>query len=287
MFFKLVGYAMANKFFIFGYGYTARYLTQTLTDQEYIGTSSQNSCNDNVQIIAFDHPQIEVFLAQSSYILVSIPPTVACGDLVLAKYAALLQKYAGRVKWLGYLSSTGVYGDYNGSFVDETSPCKAQGPSGQLRLAAETNWLNFARKYNLPLHIFRIAGIYGPGRNVLERIKNGNKKFSIYKKDQYFSRIHVADIAQVISASIKRPNPFNIYNVADDIPAPSHEVDAYACALLKMPELRQIAFTDAKMSPMEQEFYNNNKRVSNIKITNELHVKLLYPSYIEGLSKII
>lgn len=152
-------------------------------------------------------------------------------------------------------------------------------------MEAENAWLSYAKYNKLPLHIFRLTGIYGPERNPLERIQSG-KKYSIYKEGQMFSRVHVDDIVSILLASIKTPNPLSIYNVADDEPAASHEVDAYAASLLKQVALPLISFEEASLSPKEQEFYLSNRRVSNEKIKRELNIVLRYPSFREGQSKI-
>ena len=142
-----------------------------------------------------------------------------------------------------------------------------------------------AQNYQLPLHIFRIAGIYGPQRNALTRIAQG-KTQTIYKENHNFSRIHVEDIAAVLIASIKNPNPISIYNIADDEPAPAHEVDEYAAHLLHAPMPEKVPFELATLSPMAKEFYTHHRRVSNAKIKQELLVKLTYPTYREGLQQL-
>jgi len=217
--------------------------------------------------------------------LISVPPIPGIGDLILSNYSDLIKQYAAHIEWIGYLSSTGVYGNYQGNWVDESSICRPQSSSGILRLEAENAWLSYARYNKLPLHIFRLAGIYGPERNPLERIQSG-KKYSIYKEGQMFSRVHVDDIVSILLASIKKTNPLSIYNVADDEPAASHVVDAYAASLLKQVPLPLILFEEASLSPKEQEFYLSNRRVSNEKIKRELNIVFRYPSFREGLSKI-
>ena len=197
----------------------------------------------------------------------------------------MIKKHAAHIKWVGYLSSTSVYGDHQGNWVDEESECNPQGVSGLLRFKAEQAWLAFAELNQIPLHIFRLAGIYGPDRNSMQRIYAG-KKYSIFKEGQLFSRIHVDDIVSVLLASINAPYPFSIYNVADDEPAASHVVDAYASLLLKRAALPLLSFEKAPLSPMEKNFYSNNRRVSNLKIKHELNVSLQYPSFREGLSQI-
>jgi nucleoside-diphosphate-sugar epimerase len=208
-----------------------------------------------------------------------------CGDPVLANFVDLIKKYARQFQWLGYLSSTGVYGDHQGGWVDESSPSLSLGHQAKLRLHTEKAWCFLAENHQLPLHIFRIAGIYGPQRNALTRIAQG-KIHTVYKENHFFSRIHVDDIAAVLIASIKNPNPMSIYNVADDEPAPSHEVDAYASYLLKMPAPEKIPYARATLSPMAKEFYTHHRRVSNAKIKQELFIQLKHPTYREGLKNL-
>lgn len=279
-------------FFIFGFGYTATWLAQKLTSLgfEVVGTTRQENKklmnhSSTIRLIDFDASDIESYLSKATHLLISVPPLEGDGDSVLSSYSQLISRHAEHIKWLGYLSSTGVYGDYQGNWVDEESICIPQSASGILRMEAENAWFAYAKKNQLPLHVFRLAGIYGPQRNPLERLHAG-KKYSIYKEGQVFSRIHVDDIASVLLASIKNPHPLSIYNVADDEPAAPHEVDAYASFLLKQPPLPLIAFDQVSLSPKERDFYLSNRRVSNAKIKKELNIVLNYPSFREGLTKI-
>lgn len=283
---------MTPVFFIFGFGYIANRLAEKLTSLGFdvVGTTRQErkiTTNHSpvIALIDFEASDIEYYLSRSTHLLICVPPAVDKGDLVLYNYSELIKRHARHVEWLGYLSSTGVYGDYQGNWVDESSICRPQSSSGILRLEAEKAWLSYAKCNKLPLHIFRLAGIYGLQRNPLERIQSG-KKYSIYKEGQVFSRIHVDDIVSILLASIKKPNPLSIYNVADDEPAASHVVDAYAASLLKQLPLPLILFEEASLSPKEQEFYLSNRRVSNLKIKKELNIVLHYPSFREGLTQI-
>ena len=236
------------------------------------------------KIVDFSSADIDKVLKQSTHLLMSIPPVAGIGDPMLANFS-LLEKYHQQLEWVGYISSTAVYGNHYGAWVDETKPPANLGARAILRLEAEIAWLDIAKKLELPLHIFRLAGIYGSNRNVLRDIFNG-KTESIYKEGNFFSRIHVEDISKVIQASIQEPNPHSIYNVADDLPAPSHEVDAYACFLLNKQPLPLIPFEQAVLSDMGKEFYSNNRRVSNAKIKKEFKLQLNYPSYKEGLMQL-
>lgn len=208
-----------------------------------------------------------------SHILSSIPPQET-GDIVLP----LIANPHPLIPWLGYLSTTGVYGDYGGDWVDETSELRPNNTRLQRRVAAEKEWL--ARGG----HVFRLAGIYGPTRNALVDIKN-NEARRIDKPGQVFSRIHAHDIAQVVLASMLQPNPASVYNVCDDLPAPAHEVVTYGCELLGVTPPPMIPFEQAEMSVMGREFYSANRRVKNDKIKTELNVKLQFPTYHEGLAQ--
>jgi nucleoside-diphosphate-sugar epimerase len=283
---------MSASFFIFGFGYTAALFSQKIAQLGFniIGTTRgqrKNAITESLAItlIDFEAQDIERYLSQSTHILISIPPIVGIGDFVLSHYADLIKRHATHIQWLGYLSSTGVYGDHQGRWVDEESICRPSSSSGILRLEAEQAWLSFACENQLPLHVFRLAGIYGPGRNALERIHLG-KQFSIFKEGQVFSRIHVDDIVSVLIASIKSAHPLSIYNVADDEPKSSHIVDAYAASLLQRSPLPIVQIEDASLSPMEQDFYSSNRQVSNFKMKKELNVALQYPSFREGLTQI-
>lgn len=282
---------MSRCFLIFGFGYTAQILAPKLLSQGFtvVGTSRniekhQNN-NLNLKLVDFNSPDLEKYISQSTHLLISIPPTNGVDDLVLVQYGESIKKQAAHLQWLGYLSSTGVYGDYQGDWVNEDTMCMPQTPSGIARLKAEKSWTLYAKENQLPLHIFRLSGIYGPGRNVLERLIKG-KKFSIFKKEQVFCRIHVEDIASTLCASLKWPNPLSIYNVSDDEPAPAHVVDHYGAMLLHQKAPLLLPFSEASLSPMEREFYANNRRVSNAKIKKELDVTLKYPTYREGLTQI-
>ena len=281
------------KMLIFGFGYTASYLLKHLAALDFytIGTSRSQKFSalqqeQKVELIDFSEVDVEKSLSTVTHIIVSIPPSSNLGDPVLVHFGELIKKYASQCQWLGYLSSTGVYGDHQGEWVDESSIPRALGPQGALRLDAEIAWIDLAKNYQLPLHIFRIAGIYGPQRNALTRIAQG-QIHTIFKANHFFSRIHVDDIAAVLVASIQHPSPMSIYNIADDEPAPAHEVDAYAARLLHVAAPEKIAYEHAVLSPRMQEFYTQHRRVSNAKIKQELGVKLLYPTYREGLQSLL
>lgn len=217
-----------------------------------------------------------------THIVVSIPPDTG-GDPVLLHHAKDLAVRASEIKWFAYLSTTGVYGDHGGGWVSEESALTPNTERGQRRLDAENGWLALHRRHGLPVHVFRLAGIYGPGRNQLVSMLDGTAK-RIIKPGQVFSRIHVDDIAAVLEASMARPNPGAAYNVCDDEPCPPQDVAAFAAELLDLPVPPAIPFDEAQLSPMARSFYADSKRVSNARIKRELGVKLRYPSYREGLA---
>jgi nucleoside-diphosphate-sugar epimerase len=219
-----------------------------------------------------------------THLLVSVPPGLA-GDPVLAVHG---DDIAGieDLAWLGYLSTTGVYGDRGGGWVDETAELSPSGERGRRRVAAEAGWLELWRDRGVPVHIFRLAGIYGPGRNPFDALRAGTAK-RIDKPGQVFSRIHVADLASVLVASIARPRPGAVYNVCDDDPAAPEAVVAHAAALLGLPEPPLVPLEVAELSAMARSFYDDNKRVSNRLIKNELGVTLRYPDYRAGLAAIL
>lgn len=281
---------MRRGFLIFGFGYTAKALAPQLIEQGFrvvatFRTRDKHQCHPDIKLIDFDSPSIESDLSLATHLLFCVPPSTALGDSVFIKYADLIRKQAPHLEWLGYLSSTGVYGNHEGNWVDEESECTPHTPAGIARLKVELDWRSFAQKHQLPLHVFRLSGIYGPGRNVFERLIKG-KKHSVFKENQVFCRIHVDDIVSTLLASIRSPNPLSIYNVSDDEPAPVHVVDDYAARLLHQAPLSLIPISAAHLSPMEKEFFMNNRRVSNLKIKQELHVALKYPTYKEGLTEI-
>lgn len=267
--------------FCFGLGFSAQALARRLVPQGWTVTGTSRSGDDGA--IAFDgtRPLPASAFAGVTHLLTSVPPGEK-GDPVIDCHRDDLSRLARSLRWAGYLSTTGVYGDRGGEWVDEGSPLAPTTTRGERRLAAETAW----QKLGLPLHIFRLAGIYGPGRNQLVSLRNGTAK-RIVKRGQIFSRIHVEDIAGALAASIDKPHPGRAYNVCDDEPCPPQDVVAFAAELLNMPAPPEIAFEDADLSPMALSFYAESKRVSNRCIKDELGYRLIYPSYREGLRALL
>jgi nucleoside-diphosphate-sugar epimerase len=221
-------------------------------------------------------------LAGATHLLVSIAPGEA-GDPVLAHHLADLRRCAD-LAWVGYLGTTGVYGDRAGAWVDEADAVAPTMPRTRRRVAAEGHWL----ASGLPVHLFRLAGIYGPGpgRNALDAVRAGTAR-RIVKPGQAFGRVHVDDIVQVLRASIARPNPGAVYNVADDEPAPPQDVVTFACALLGVEPPPEVPYEQADLSPMARSFYADSRRICNARIKRELGVRLHHPTYREGLRAIL
>jgi nucleoside-diphosphate-sugar epimerase len=217
-------------------------------------------------------------LARATHILASAAPDAA-GDPFLQTVPGI---EATKAKWVGYLSTTGVYGDHQGGWVDENTPLTPNSPRGVHRVLAENQWL----ATGLPVQIFRLAGIYGPGRGPFEKVRDGSAR-RIIKPGQVFSRTHVDDIASVLMASMAHPDPGTAYNVCDDDPAPPQDVLAYAAHLLGLPEPPTVAYADADMTPMARSFYGESKRVRNDRIKRDLGVALRYPTYREGLASLL
>ncbi|MEL6204883.1 MAG: SDR family oxidoreductase [Pseudomonadota bacterium] len=272
-----------------GHGYSARALVKLLgPGWRVVGTTrTEEKVNifkdEGVEPIIFPGNDLKPALAEATHILASAAP-LESGDPFLEEIAEALP--LSRAVWVGYLSTTGVYGDHQGGWVDEASPLSPATPRGRLRVMAERQWQVACRNAGLPLHIFRLAGIYGPGRGPFEKVRAGTAR-RIIKTGQVFSRIHVEDIAQVLQASIAAPNNDRrtaaIYNVCDNDPAPPQDVLAHAAELLGLPPPPEVPFELAAMSPMARSFYAESKRVRNDRIKDELGVSLLYPSYRDGL----
>ena len=264
-----------------GHGYSARALAPSLQLQGWriIGTTRSVEKAELLKDAGIDPlvwPGESLPFDEATHVLTSVAPD-SSGDPVLAECADQVKR-ARHLEWVGYLSTTGVYGDHNGGWVDESSALSPSTRRGTARVDAENAW----RQLGLPLHIFRLAGIYGPGRGPFSKVKSGKAR-RIIKVGQIFSRTHVDDIAQVLEASIKSPNPGGIYNVCDDDPAPPQDVIEYAAKLLGLPVPEAEDIEDADLSPMARSFYAESKRVRNDRIKDELGVTLRFPSYRSGL----
>jgi len=276
------------RLFCLGLGYTALALARRLRAQ---GWAIGGTCRETDKAEALraggidavvDPDDAHRLIATATHLLASIPPD-AGGDPALALWGPVIARHPG-LAWAGYLSTTGVYGDRDGDWIDETAPLAPTGERGRRRVQAEAAWS--ALLPDVPVHLFRLAGIYGPGRSALDTVRAGRAQ-RVVKPGQVFSRVHVDDIAQVLAASIAKPRPGAVYNVCDDNPAPPDEVIAYACELLGVAPPPEVPFDQAQLSDMARSFYADNKRVANGLIKAELAVQLAYPDYRAGLRALL
>ena len=281
--------------FCFGLGYSAQCLGRRLAAQGWRVSGTARSAEGAKAIAAagfttfvFDGAKpgadLRDALHAATHVLVSVPPD-ADGDPVLRHHGRDLEA-ASSVTWIGYLSTIGVYGDHQGAWIDETTPPNPSSQRSRWRLDAEVAWLALGARKGKRTQIFRLPGIYGPGRSAIDRLREGTAQ-CIVKPGQVFNRIHVEDIAEALCAGIAGRGAHDIYNVTDDEPAPPQDVVAFAARLLHMPPPPAIAFEAAKLSPMAASFYAENKRVGNARLRRELGVELKFPSYREGLQAIL
>ncbi len=278
-----------------GMGYSARALARRIGTRGWRITGSATSAAGCERVraqgwdtVLFDGTQpsadLATSIASATHLVVSAAPGSE-GDPLLRQHATDLAA-APNLAWIGYLSTVGVYGDHQGLWVDEDTELKPVSQRSRQRVAAETAWLEFADRAKKRLQIFRLAGIYGPGRSAIDNLRDGSAR-RIIKPAQVFNRIHVDDIANVLDAAIHAtPSRHTIFNVTDDEPAPPQDVVAYAAKLLSLPVPPDIPFDLAPLSPMGLSFYRENKRVSNARLKSDLGVTLLYPTYREGMTAI-
>lgn len=272
-----------------GHGYSARALARLLLPEGWTIHATTRSAEkadalerEGVIPHVFPGSDLSAAVGAATHILVSAGPD-AEGDPMLRHLRDAIADRADALDWVGYLSTTGVYGDHGGAWVDEDTPLTPSTRRGKWRVAAEAEWRAIP---GLPLHIFRLAGIYGPGRGPFAKVRAGTAR-RIIKPGQVFSRIHVEDIAQVLAASIARPDPGAVYNLCDDDPAPPEDVIGHAADLLGLPLPPAEDFETTEMTPMARSFYAESKRVRNDRIKEELGVRLLYPSYRDGLRALL
>jgi len=282
---------MTGRLFIFGVGFSGLEIARlaraggwTVAGTVTTRDKAKRLVAEGIETHLFDGTTAlpDAVLGKASHVLSSVPPGTT-GDPVLKLCADRLRE----VRWLGYLSTTGVYGDSGGAWIDETAPPHPQQPRSIERLAAERAWQSLGLDAGAIVDIFRLPGIYGPGRSALDQVREGRAR-RIDKPGQCFSRIHVADIAATVLAAITRPSAGAIYNVADDLPAPNKDVVAYACELLGLPVPPAIPWELAAptMTAMARSFYTESRRAKNDRIKQELGVKLRYPTYRDGLRAI-
>ena len=281
--------------FVFGLGFSARHFAErerarfravraTVTEPD---RARSLAAETGFTVRAFgpgtDDPGIAAELADTDILLISAPPGEG-GDTVLARYRDVIAR--SRIRWIGYLSTIGVYGDQGGAWIDETTPATPKSARSRDRLAVETAWLALGAETGKAVQIFRLSGIYGPGRNPIVKLREGRTQ-RIVKAGQVFNRIHVDDIAATLAASTEHPRAGAVYNVTDDEPAPPQTVTEHAAALTGLPLPPEIDFETADLSPMARSFYGENKRVRNRLIREELGVRLTYPTYREGLAALV
>jgi nucleoside-diphosphate-sugar epimerase len=274
-----------KKLLIYGYGYTASYLAETLNTKNYliIGSSREEKKfnSDNKKVKFINNSLVNNYLLKDdiTHILVSVPPN-DLGDIFIQNYRDIIIKNKN-IEWIGYLSATNVYGDHNGELVSESSQTKPKTKKGINRLVAEKQWRELISKFNLPIKIFRLAGIYGPNRNIKERLIKGLVK-NIFKEGQFFSRIHVEDIANILNLSMNNITKNEIYNLADDFSCNLDVIIEYLCEKNNLIKPAQIDFDDMSLDFKKESFFLENKRVDNSLLKKDLLKNLKYPSFKEG-----
>ncbi len=283
-----------RRLFCFGLGYCAAELGRRLLTQGWTiaGTTAHADKmpalkRQGFEPVLFDGTSapadVAAALQSATHVLLSIPPD-AESDPALRQFGGVIAA-APSLTWIGYFSTVGVYGDAQGNWVDETTEPKPGTERGQRRLKAETDWIDLAKKSGKSLVIYRLPGIYGPSRSAIDQLKAGTAR-RIFKPGQFTNRIHVADIATAVEASMDLASGIHVFNVTDDLPAPPQDVIAYGAELLGVPCPPATDPTDQALSPAARSFYIENKKVSNARMKSELGVKLAYPTYVEGLKAI-
>ena len=280
------------RLFCFGYGYSADALARRLSprDLAVAGTRTNLTTPPDLEVVLAAYrgdnpsPEVRALLPGTTHLLVSIPPDLE-GDAVLRHYREDIAALPD-LAWVGYLSTVGVYGDCKGAWVDEDAPTRPISERSLRRVQAEQAWLDFGKEAGRRVEVFRLSGIYGPGRSIVDNLRAGTAR-RIVKPGQVFNRIHVDDIARVLAAAIDKETAHRVYNVSDDEPAPPEDVVAYAAELLGLPIPPPVTFEEAGLSGMAASFWAETKRVKNERIRRELGVDLLYPTYREGLRALI
>ena len=278
--------------FCFGFGQVAKNFISKINLESYninLSTTSRKKTSReifdgvNYKNFQFDSEiydkDLILKLREADYILISIPPKEG-EDLVIKNFSKFLE--ISKVKWVTYLSATSVYGDHKGEWVNENSKTNPTSPNGLARLKAENSWLSLKKNKNLPVQIFRLAGIYSNEKNVLTRLKLGTAKL-INKKNHFFSRIHVEDIANILFESLFKFRSGEIYNLADDKPSSSEEIMLYGKKILNIQNLTKIQVDEIE-SEMLKNFYKDSKKVSNKKMKKYFNYSFKFPTYVEGLN---
>jgi nucleoside-diphosphate-sugar epimerase len=283
------------KLFVFGLGYSAQaFVAHERASLDGVSATvtgaakAEALAKDGLKVHVFDgtaaDPAIAADVATCDAILASVPPD-ADGDPVLRIFEDAIVS-ARTPRWIGYLSTVGVYGDHGGAWVDENSETRPANERSRHRLHAERAWLRLGERAGKAVHIFRLAGIYGPGSNALVNVRAGRAR-RIVKPGQVFNRIHVDDIAAVLAATLSRSEASEIWNVADDEPSPPQDVIVYAAELLGVPPPPVIAFEDTRLTGLALSFWQESKRVCNRRIRDELKLSLAHPNYRDGLQALM
>ncbi|MCX5520562.1 SDR family oxidoreductase [Kaistia defluvii] len=277
--------------FIFGLGFSSQALAQRVKgDYASVGGTVRTEekaarlREAGIDALVFDgetaSDAVIAATRRATHVVQSIAPGTA-GDPVIALLREALIG-AENLEWIGYLSTVGVYGDHGGAWVDEATPPNPQSGRSVERVRAETEWQILAEERHVPVALFRLSGIYGPGRNALVQIAEGTAR-RLVKPGQVFNRIHVADIATAVAAGAAQ-KASGVFNVTDDEPGPPQDVVAFAAAIAGKPVPPAIDFETADLSPMARSFYGENKRVGNQRLAADLGVRLAYPTYREGIA---
>ena len=284
---------VTNKLLCLGMGYVATALALRLsTDNWSIAATCTTPAKRQVleskgyavALFSREYALPPSILEGVTHLVSSIPPDEN-GDLA-GEWLAANVAQTKDVQWAALLSTTGVYGDHAGTWVEEDADLRPTNLRSIRRAAAEADWRALQNAHAFPAHIFRLAGIYGPGRNPLDRVRDGTAR-RIVKPGLMLSRIHRDDILGSLSASIEMPNPGEIYNVADNEPAPPQDVVAFGCALLGVVPPTEEVFETAAMSPMARSFYADNKKIRNDRLKRDLCYRLIHPTYREGLTALL
>ena len=282
-----------NTLLIFGFGYTAKFICKKLLKknwQVYCTTRSSEKIKEIKDLKAIpvffnDEEKIKNVLSEDNYILTTAPPENS-KDPVVENYGHLLKKNSERVKWAGYLSTTSVYGDKKGEWVTEDTELEPNLERSISRVAAENSWIKLGENLLIKTVIFRLAGIYGPGRSLVDRLMKDEDVYIVDKPAHLFNRIHVEDIVGVVEKAMSSSSKTKIFNLSDDLPATQLDVAKFAASLLKKncPEI--VSLKSEMVSEMAKSFYKEEKKVSNKKLKDELGYKLVFPSFKEGLFSI-
>ncbi len=283
---------MSDQLFIFGFGFTSQAVAEKLKPRfsNIFGTTRSEEKvaamrSHGVTPVLFDgetlSDELVVALQSATQLLISIGPN-EFGDPVLSAASEVL-KNCQQIKWIGYLSTVGVYGNHDGAWVDETTQCKPVSKRSIQRVAAEKAWIEHAEKFDIPTAVFRLSGLYGPGRNTFMNIEK-DKARRLVKSGQVFNRIHREDIAEAIELAIAK-SASGIFNITDDMPAPPQDVVTYAHELMGKEPPEEIDFDTADLTPMARSFYGENKRVSNKKSKEVLGLEYTWPNYRESLTR--